>query len=128
MGSLRFRDTSRGEVQLESGGGDPLFMERLSSSEQREPLLDESTELAGCVAGRSWLFKLKKLPSCAAATFISACRVLLLLLLFLLGGKVHVLLLVLGPPYIGSCFTVPGLFFSCGETGAERSSSSAWIK
>lgn len=129
MGSLRFLETSRGDAQLESDGGELLVMDRLSSSEQRDPLRDESVERAGLGAE----FRLKKLPNCAAAVFMSVFRVLLLLLLklvvLLFGGKAHC---ALGagvlPPNIGSCFTVPGLFFSWGETGAERSSSRAWMK
>jgi len=114
MGSLRFLETSRGDAQLESEGGELLVMDRLSSSEQRDPLRDESVERAG----RGAEFRLKKLPNCAAAVFMSVFRVLLLLLLklvvLLFGGKAHCAPLGAGvlPPNIGSCFTVPGLFFS----------------
>lgn len=44
MGSRRFLDTSSAEEQGEWGGGELEAMERLSSSEHREPDLDESFE------------------------------------------------------------------------------------
>lgn len=44
IGSLRFLETSRGEEQEEWGGGELEAIERLSSSEHRDPERDESVE------------------------------------------------------------------------------------
>jgi len=44
MGSRRLRDTSLGEVQKDSGGGEEEGRELESTSEQKDPLREESLE------------------------------------------------------------------------------------
>ena len=55
MGRRRDLETSRGEVQVDSGGGEEEETERLSSSEQKDPLLDESVDPA--VLARLFMLK-----------------------------------------------------------------------
>jgi hypothetical protein len=120
IGRRRLRETSLGEVQKESGGGEEEGRE--SPSEQKDPLREESEERMGRPPDM-----LKYLLSWATAELISGFR---LSVTGVLAGeeKPQVSELPLFPPNMGSCLTGPLHFFSGVATGLLRASSSACTK
>jgi hypothetical protein len=105
-----------------SGGGDPEGREAESTSEQKEPLREESPDDARM--GRPEQFMLKYLLSWATADPIEGGEEPSFLFGFCcgFGGKLQSLP---WPPNIGSCLTGPLDFFSGVGAGVVRISSSA---
>jgi len=106
MGSLRLFPDSMGELQKDSLGGEDEG--RDSASEQKDPLREESLDEENC----RLLLMLKYLSSWATAERMSG---LVLELSELPKLKESPAALGFALPNIGSCLTVPAVFFSVGD-------------